>query len=160
MTNFSRILLVEDDPADARLAMAVFKDLGLSDQVITVADGMEALDFLQLHGRFSDRAPGHPAVTLLDLKLPRLNGLELLQKVRKNPALKQIPIVCLTSSREDRDVRRAYELGTNAYVVKTINYDEYAAALKALASFWAVANEAPPGCLPRPVLRGSHEKVE
>src|SRR5690348_4061225 len=110
MTAVARILLVEDDPADARLAMAVFEELNLTDQVFMVVDGLEALEFLHLRGKFRDRTPGHPAVTLLDLKLPRIDGLELLAHIKSDPVLKAMPVVCLTSSREHTDVRRAYDL--------------------------------------------------
>jgi CheY-like chemotaxis protein len=99
-------------------------------------------------------------VILLDLKLPRINGLELLEQIRADPALKSIPVVCLSSSREDRDLRSAYDLGANGYVVKTIDYHEYNAALKAVGLFWAIANEGPPGCIPKPQLFEPKDRTE
>lgn len=149
MSTLPRILLVEDDPADTRLALAVLGDLRLTDQVMAVTDGAEAWDFLQAQGGFENRPPGNPAVIVLDLKLPRVDGLELLARVKHETAFRLIPTIILTSSREERDLRRAYELGANGYVVKVIDFEEYGAVLKTTVRYWADTNEAPPGCLPR-----------
>ena len=148
MNSMPRILLVEDDPADARLALAVFEQLNLTDQVLSVTDGAEAWDFLQARGRYGTRTPGNPALVVLDLKLPRVDGLELLSRAKGRNDLRLIPIVILSSSRESSDLQRAYELGANGYVVKTIDYDEYDSVLKSMVQYWANVNEAPPGSLP------------
>lgn len=150
MPTLPRILLVEDDPADLHLAMAVFAELQMSDQIFAVSDGAEAAEFLEMRGRYQTRPPGNPSLVLLDLKIPLVDGLELLAFAKAHPLFRLIPFVCLTSSRNERDVRRAYELGVNGYVVKTIDYGDFASALKSLADFWVMANEPPPGSLPRP----------
>ncbi|MGA2256195.1 MAG: response regulator [Thermoguttaceae bacterium] len=146
----ARILLVEDDPSDVVLMLAAFREMGLGDQVVVVNDGVQALDYLYARQAFRHRPPGHPAVVLLDVKLPRVDGFEVLQQIRANPATRFLPVVILTSSNQQRDLQRAYELGANGYVVKTIDFDVDNAALHAIAQYWAVANEPPPGSLPRP----------
>jgi len=158
MTTLPRILLVEDDPADMRLTLEVLRELNLADQVVIVTDGVEAADFLGARNAFQDRPPGNPAIVLLDLKLPRVDGLEVLAMLKGDPLQRCIPVVCLTSSREDRDLRRAYELGANGYVVKTIDFEEYTASIRALGTFWAITNEPPPGSLPKP--RGVQQKPQ
>jgi CheY-like chemotaxis protein len=148
----ARILLVDDDASDVRLATAVLEKLKLAPQVCVAHDGVMALDFLYARGSYRDRPPGNPAVVVLDLKLPRLDGLDVLQQMRSDPSLRLIPVVVLTSSRRENDLRRAYELGANGYVVKTIDFAATRASLHALGEFWAVINEPPPGSLRRPQL--------
>jgi CheY-like chemotaxis protein len=145
MSELKRILLVEDSAQDVELTLAALEENHLANEVVVVRDGQEALDYLYRRGDFKLRAGGHPAVVLLDLKLPKLSGLEVLERIKNDAALKMIPIVMLTSSREDADLHRAYELGVNAYVVKPVNFDDFAAAMKDLGVFWAVINEPPPG---------------
>ena len=143
------ILLVEDDPGDVRLALAVFQKLQLAERCVVVNDGEEAIDYLCSSGRFSQRTPGLPRLVLLDLKMPRMNGFDLLERIKTDAALKLIPVVALTSSREERDVDRAYDLGVNGYVVKGIDFKDYQATLRALAMYWSDINERPPGFLER-----------
>jgi CheY-like chemotaxis protein len=140
----SNILLVEDDPGDVRLALAVFRELKLADRCVVVNDGEQALDFLYAKGRFSQRPPGLPRLILLDLKMPRMNGFEFLERIRVDENLKLIPVVALTSSREERDVARAYDLNVNGYVVKSIDFADHRATLQALANYWDNVNEFPP----------------
>jgi CheY-like chemotaxis protein len=139
-----RILLVEDDANDAELTLRALGRLNLGDKVDVTRDGQEALEYLECRGSFSDRSSGDPAVVLMDVKMPRLSGLEALERIRANPALKTIPIVMLTSSRADGDVRKSYELGTNAYVVKPVAFEQYLQAVKGLGEFWVGLNEPPP----------------
>jgi CheY-like chemotaxis protein len=141
------ILLVEDDARDLELALLALERSQLANEVIVVRDGAQALDYLRREGEFADRVEGNPAVVLLDLKLPKVNGLEVLQAVREQPALRSIPIVMLTSSQEESDVLRSYELGVNAYVVKPVEFKQFVAAIADLGVFWAVLNEPPPGSL-------------
>lgn len=153
MTNpLARILLVEDDASDVRLVLAVLEKLKLASQVSVANDGVMALDFLYSRGSYHDRPPGNPAVVVLDLKLPRLDGLEVLQQMRSDPSLKFVPVVVLSSSNRESDLRRAYELGANGYVVKTIDFGATRASLRALGEFWAESNEPPPGSLRRPKI--------
>lgn len=141
------ILLVEDDKRDLELTLVALERSQLANEVIVVRDGAQALDYLLREGDFADRAEGNPAVVLLDLKLPKVNGLEVLQKVRATPSLRSIPVVMLTSSQEESDVVRSYELGVNAYVVKPVEFKQFVAAIADLGVFWAVLNEPPPGSL-------------
>lgn len=141
------ILLVEDNPHDLELTLLALERSQLANEVIVLRDGAEAVDYLFRRGDYSDRAEGNPAVMLLDLKLPRLDGLEVLKAVRENEALRSIPIVMLTSSREEPDLNRAYALGVNAYVVKPVEFKEFVSAISELGVFWAVLNEPPPGSL-------------
>jgi len=147
MTHQTRILLVEDDHSDARLAMAMLEELKLADDSHHVTDGVMAMDYLFARGDFAQRAPGLPLVVLLDLKLPRVDGFEVLQRVRDAPELSQVPIVVLSSSGEERDVKRAYDLGANGYVVKSIDFDRYRSSVQAIGLFWGRTNEPPPGCV-------------
>jgi len=147
-----RILLVEDSPKDVTLTLAAFEETLLANEVVVVSDGQEALDFLRRQGGYSERSDGNPAVVLLDLKLPKVNGLEVLEQVKRDPELKNIPIVMLTSSREETDLARSYGLGVNAYVVKPVAFPEFVSALKELGLFWAIVNQPPPGT----VTRGGH----
>lgn len=139
------ILLVEDNPRDLELTLIALEKSQLANEVIVVRDGAEALDYLAAENSFAERAPGNPAVVLLDLKLPKVDGIEVLQKIRETPHLKSIPVVMLTSSREEQDLLRSYALGVNAYVVKPVNFKQFVDAISELGVFWAVLNEPPPG---------------
>ncbi|OWQ90880.1 two-component system response regulator [Roseateles aquatilis] len=141
------ILLVEDDARDLELTLVALERSQLANEVIIVRDGAEALDYLNREGRHADRAAGNPAVILLDLKLPKVNGLEVLKAVRSTEPLKSIPVVMLTSSQTESDVVHSYELGVNAYVVKPVEFKQFVAAIADLGVFWAVLNEPPPGSL-------------
>ena len=145
MTTLGRILIVEDDPNDIELTMTALADYNLANEVVVTRDGQQALDYLYCRGGFSTRAGGNPAVMLLDLKLPKISGLEVLQQIRSDAHLKMIPVVVLTSSNEEKDVIRSYSLGVNAYVVKPVDFHEFVNAVKELGVFWAVINEPPPG---------------
>lgn len=148
MKNLKRVLLVEDSPNDAELTRTALEDSGLSNELVWVKDGQEALDYLYKADVYASRTDGHPAVVLLDLKLPKLDGLQVLERVKKDPELKAIPVVMLTSSREEIDVARSYGLGVNAYVVKPVGFPEFVKALRELGLFWAVVNVPPPDSLP------------
>ena len=139
-----RILLVEDSVADAELAMRALEESHLANEVLHLRDGVEALDYLYRRGDFADRPEGHPALVLLDLKMPRLDGTEVLRQLKSDPAMRMIPIVIMTSSREEGDLLASYALGVNAYVVKPVNFREFFDAVKQVGSFWGVLNEAPP----------------
>ena len=139
------ILLVEDNPHDLELTLIALERSQLANEVIVVRDGADALDYLHVRGAFADRDHGNPAVVLLDLKLPKVDGLEVLAEIRDNPTLKSLPVVMLTSSREEQDLIRSYELGVNAYVVKPVDFQEFVRAISDLGIFWAVLNEPPPG---------------
>jgi CheY-like chemotaxis protein len=141
------ILLVEDDPRDLELTLLALERSQLANEVIVVRDGEAALEYLQRDGAFARRSEGNPAVVLLDLKLPKVNGLEVLQTVRGTEQLRSIPVVMLTSSHEESDVLRSYELGVNAYVVKPVEFKQFVEAIADLGIFWAVLNEPPPGSL-------------
>ncbi len=144
-----RVLLVEDSPNDAELTLEAFAETGLANEVVWVRDGREALDYLHQEGAFANRPAGLPAVVLLDLKMPRVDGLQVLEHVKNHPRLKSVPVVMLTSSREEADLARSYGLGVNAYVVKPVGFPQFVQALKELGLFWAVVNEPPPGSLRR-----------
>jgi CheY-like chemotaxis protein len=141
------ILLVEDDPRDLELTLVALERSQLANEVIIVRDGEAALDYLMRTGPHADRAEGNPAVVLLDLKLPKVNGLEVLQTVRSTESLRSVPVVMLTSSHEETDVLRSYQLGVNAYVVKPVEFKRFVEAIADLGIFWAVLNEPPPGSL-------------
>lgn len=145
MSELKRILLVEDTPNDVELTLAALDEAHLANEVVVVRDGAEALDYLYERGEFAERTSGHPAVVLLDLKLPKVDGLEVLEQVKADAELRAIPIVMLTSSREERDLVRSYHLGVNAYVVKPVDFAEFAGAVRDLGLFWAIINEPPPG---------------
>ena len=147
MNNLKRILLVEDDPKDVELTMTGLAEYNLANEVVVARDGEEALEYLYRRGKYQDRPNGNPAVTLLDLKLPKLNGFEVLENIRSNENLKMIPVVVLTSSNEERDLVRSYKLGVNAYVTKPVDFHEFVNAVKELGIFWAVINEPPPGSM-------------
>lgn len=149
MNGLGRILLVEDDPKDIDLTLAALGEYKLANEVIVVRDGAEALDYLHTKGNYRSRARENPAVVLLDLKLPKVDGLEVLREIRSDERLKHIPVVVLTSSREDRDMVASYKLGVNAYVVKPVDFHEFVNAVKELGVFWAMINEPPPGSIAR-----------
>lgn len=139
------ILLVEDNPHDLELTLIALERSQLANEVIVVRDGAEALDYLHARGVYASREQGNPAVVLLDLKLPKVDGLEVLAEIRGSDKLKSMPVVMLTSSREEQDLVRSYELGVNAYVVKPVDFAEFVRAIADLGIFWAVLNEPPPG---------------
>ena len=145
MSGLGRILLVEDDPKDVELTLEALGEYNLANEVVVARDGEEALDYLYCRGRFETRAKESPAVLLLDLKLPKVNGLEVLQQIKADERLKVVPVVVLTSSREETDMVASYQLGVNAYVVKPVDFHEFVNAIKELGIFWAIINEAPPG---------------
>ena len=138
------ILLAEDDPNDIELTLMALEEYNLGDQTIVVRDGAEVLDYLYCRAHYSDRAPGNPIVIFLDLKMPKVNGLEVLQQVKMDPNLQTIPIVALTSSRESKDIIESYNLGVNAYVVKPVNFTKFVEAVKQLCLFWIMTNEPIP----------------
>jgi CheY-like chemotaxis protein len=150
MTELKRILLVEDSPNDVELTLAAFEENHIANEVVVVRDGREALDYLYRRGLFKLRAEGNPAVVLLDLKLPIIDGLEVLAQLKADPAMKALPVVMLTSSREEQDLVASYNLGVNAYVVKPVDFSEFVSAMRKLGLFWAVINQPPPGSVPRP----------
>jgi len=139
------ILLVDDSPRDTELALDALAQHNLANDVVALRDGVEALDYLFRRGPFADRPAGNPAVVLLDLKMPRVDGIEVLRQIKSDPQLKTIPVVVLTSSREEQDLVRSYELGVNAYIVKPVEFQAFVEAVKALGAFWAVLNEPPSG---------------
>jgi CheY-like chemotaxis protein len=145
MSNLGRILLVEDDPKDVELTLTALEEYKLANEVVVARDGEEALDYLYRRGDFATRATDNPAVLLLDLKLPKVDGLEVLQQIKTDTKLKLIPVVVLTSSHEERDMVTSYKLGVNAYVVKPVDFHEFVNAVKELGIFWALVNEPPPG---------------
>jgi CheY-like chemotaxis protein len=147
MDVLGRILMVEDDPRDVELTLTALADYNLSNEVVVVHDGEEALDYLYRRGNFRARQNENPAVLLLDLKLPKVDGLEVLKQIKSDELLRMIPVVVLTSSREERDMVASYKLGVNAYVVKPVDFHEFVNAVKELGIFWAIVNEPPPGSL-------------
>ena len=144
MTELRHILLAEDNANDLELTLAALRANRLANDVVVVRDGAEALDYLYRRGDHADRRNGPPVVVLLDLKMPKVDGLEVLRLVKADPQLRSVPIVVLTSSREERDLVRSYDLGVNAYVVKPVNFQEFVEAVKTLGGFWAIVNEPPP----------------
>jgi CheY-like chemotaxis protein len=148
MIDLKRILLVEDNPNDVELILTSLAENHLGNEVVVVRDGEEALDYLYRRGLFRLRMEGNPVVVLLDLKLPKIDGLEVLAELKANPALRMIPVVVLTSSCEEPDLRQCYELSTNAYVVKPIDFQEFVEVIKQVGLFWAVVNQPPPGSAP------------
>lgn len=143
-TGLRPILIVEDNPKDLELTLAALSRCKLANPVEVVRDGAEALDYLYSRGDWLERASGDPAVVLLDLKLPKVDGLEVLERVKTDEALRQIPIVMLTSSSEERDLVRSYQMGANAFVVKPVAFSEFLQAIQDLGMFWAVLNQPPP----------------
>jgi CheY-like chemotaxis protein len=150
VSDLKRILLVEDSSHDVELTLAALEENRLANEVVVARDGEEALDYLHRRGIFKLRSEGHPAVVLLDLKLPKIDGLEVLKRIKTDESLRAVPVVMLTSSREEQDLVRSYNLGVNAYVVKPVDFHEFVDSLKELGLFWAVINQPPPGSIPRP----------
>jgi CheY-like chemotaxis protein len=148
-TELKRILLVEDSQKDVDLTLAALAESELANEVVVVRDGEQALDYLYQRGSFRLRAPGNPAVVLLDLKLPKVSGLEVLEQIKQDLQLKVIPVVMLTSSREECDLASSYQCGVNAYVVKPVTFSQFVQALRELGVFWAQINEPPPGSIGR-----------
>lgn len=142
--NVPGILLAEDNPNDVELTIEALAQHNLANRVTVAHDGVEAMEYLRREGAFKDREPGDPAVVLLDIKMPRKDGLEVLREIRSDPALKKVPVVILTSSREEQDLITSYDLGANAYVVKPVDFPHFIDAVKQLGVFWAVINERPP----------------
>ena len=145
MADLRPILLVEDSPRDLELTLAALSKCQLANEIVVARDGAEALDYLYRKGAHAERLLGDPAVVLLDLKLPKVDGLEVLEQVKQDAHLRHVPIVMLTSSREEQDVVRSYELGVNAFVVKPVDFREFFEAIRDLGVFWAILNEPPPG---------------
>jgi CheY-like chemotaxis protein len=143
MTSLKRILLVEDNPNDVELTLAALEEYHLANEVVVVTDGVEALDYLYRRGAYAGRPPGNPVMILLDLKLPKVDGLEVLREVKQDPELQYLPVIMLTSSREERDLVESYRLGVNAYVVKPVDFSQFVAAVRHIGAFWAVLNELP-----------------
>ena len=149
MNKIGRILLVEDDAKDVELTLTALEEYNLANEVVVTHDGEQALDYLYCRGEYKTRSKDNPAVMLLDLKLPKVDGLEVLKKIKADERLRIIPIVVLTSSKEEKDMVASYKLGVNAYVVKPVDFHEFANAIKELGVFWAIINEAPPGSVRR-----------
>jgi CheY-like chemotaxis protein len=139
------ILLAEDSPRDTELTINALAYHNLANEVVAVRDGAEALDYLYRRGPFADRSSGQPVVILLNLKMPKVDGIEVLRQIKSDPLLKMIPVVILTSSREEKDVVESYHLGVNAYIVKPVQFEKFVDAVKLVSVFWAVLNEPPPG---------------
>lgn len=144
MVEIRTILFAEDNPKDVELTLEALGDHNLANNVIVVRDGVETMDYLRCEGKYKQRKPGNPAVLLLDIKMPRMDGIEVLKAIRSDKKLHTLPVVMLTSSREDQDLIKSYELGVNAYVVKPVDFKEFIEAVKQVGVFWAVINEVPP----------------
>jgi CheY-like chemotaxis protein len=140
-----RILLVEDSEKDVELTLAALEEHRLANEVMVAHDGVEALDYLHQRGKFAGHDNGLPVVVLLDLKMPRKDGLEVLREMKTSPLLKNIPVVMITSSREEQDLVKSYELGVNAYVVKPVDFQKFVESVQQLGFFWVLVNEPPPG---------------
>jgi len=149
METIKRILLVEDDPKDIELTLDALSEHNLANKIVVARDGVEALDYLYRRGAFAQRPEGNPVVILLDIKMPRLDGLQVLKQLKADEQMQIIPIVILTSSRESRDLEECYQLGVNAYVVKPVRFTEFVNAVKEIGVFWALINEPPPGSVKR-----------
>jgi CheY-like chemotaxis protein len=145
MHELKRVLLAEDSANDAELTLAALGEHKLANEVVVVRDGAEAWEYLSCTGAFANRPPAAPAFVLLDLKMPKMDGLEVLRRMRSDPALRTVPVVILTSSREERDIVESYDLGVNAYVVKPVGFEEFVSVVGHLGLFWAVVNQPPPG---------------
>jgi CheY-like chemotaxis protein len=144
MSPLKRILLAEDNKNDVELTLAALEEYNLANEVVVARDGVEVLDYMFQRGSFANHANGIPAVILLDLKMPRMDGLEALRQIRQEPRFKHIPVVMITSSREEQDLVRSYELGVNAYVVKPVDFQKFVECIKQIGFFWALINEPPP----------------
>lgn len=144
MVDLKTILLVEDNRKDVELTLEALSDYNFANRVVVARDGVEALEFLRYEGKYQHRNKENPAVILLDIKMPRMDGVEVLESIRSDEKLKLLPVVMLTSSREEPDLKRCYELGVNAYVLKPVNFKEFMSAVKQIGVFWALLNELPP----------------
>ena len=144
MVEIRTILFAEDNPRDVELTLEALEDHNLANNVVVVRDGVETLEYLRCEGKYKQRRPGNPAVLQLDIKMPRMDGLEVLKAIRGDDKLKTLPVVMLTSSREEQDMVKSYALGVNAYVVKPVDFKEFIEAVKQVGVFWAVINEVPP----------------
>ena len=144
MIDLRTILLVEDSPKDVELTLEALSENNLANNVVPLKDGVEALEFLRYQGKYIQRKKGNPAVILLDIKMPKMNGIEVLKHIRANPDFKLIPVIMVTSSREERDLVESYKLGANSYVVKPIDVVQFIDAIKVLGQYWAVINQPPP----------------
>lgn len=144
MNDLNRILLAEDDPRDIELTLAALRENKLVNDVVVVRDGEEALDYLYRRGRFASRPGGQPVVVLLDLKMPKVDGIEVIRQLKSDEQMRTLPLVVLTSSRESRDLEDCYRLGVNAFVVKPVNFGAFVEAVKEVGAFWAIVNEPPP----------------
>jgi CheY-like chemotaxis protein len=144
MSDLKTILLAEDNPKDVELTLEALAEHNLANHVTVVKDGVEALEYLRCQGNYKNRKKGNPAVLLLDIKMPRMDGIEVLKAIRSDPSLKMLSVVMLTSSREEPDLKKCYELGVNAYVVKPVDFKDFIEAVKQVGIFWAVINELPP----------------
>lgn len=151
MFDLKRILLAEDNPYDIELTLEALSENNLANRVDVVKDGVEAMEYLRCEGAYAGREKGNPAVILLDIKMPRMDGLQVLAEIRRDVKLKMIPVVILTASLEERDLFKGYELGTNAYVVKPVNFPDFMESIRLIGGFWALINELPPekGGLPQ-----------
>ncbi len=149
MNPLKRILLIEDDPNDIELTLNALDEYNLSNEIVVARDGVEALDYLYQRGNFAQRPSGYPIVIMLDLKLPKLDGVQVLRQIKADQTLRLIPVVVLTSSRESQDLAECYKLGANAYVVKPVRFSEFIDAVKHIGIFWAMINEPPPGSTKR-----------
>lgn len=145
MNTLKRILLVEDDPKDIELTIDALSEYNLANDILAVRDGAEALDYLYRRGAFAQEPAGNPAVILLDLKMPKVDGVQVLKQIKSDINLQVIPVVVLTSSNESRDLEACYQLGANAYVVKPVKFTDFVEAVKGIGMFWALINEPPPG---------------
>ena len=143
MINLRKILLVEDNPNDIELTVEAFSEFNLANRLVVLNDGVQAMDYLLYRGEYKNREVEDPAVILLDIKMPRMDGIEVLQEVKNDPHLKVIPVVMLTSSREEPDLKKCYKLGVNAYIVKPVNFKDFYESVKTVGIFWAVLNEIP-----------------
>ena len=143
MTALRTILLAEDSPADAEMAVDALKEARLANPIVHVEDGVEAMDYLLRRGAYANREEGLPAVLLLDIKMPRMDGLEVLKEIRNTEELKRLPVVILSSSREESDLARSWDMGVNAYVVKPVDVDQFFGAVQTLGKFWGLINQAP-----------------
>jgi CheY-like chemotaxis protein len=144
MPNLKRILLAEDSPHDVEMTLAALEEHHLANEVFVVGNGADALDYLYARGQYANRANGEPGVVLLDLKMPKVDGLEVLRQLKSDPDLRRIPVVMMTSSREEQDLVRSYDLGVNAYVVKPVDFEKFMTCVSKLSMFWALINEPPP----------------
>ena len=153
MEAYKRILLVEDNPKDLELTLVALERSQLASEVVVARDGAEALDWLMCEGVHAQRDTGDPVVVLLDLKLPKIDGLEVLARVKTDPSVKHIPVVMLTTSREESDLVRSYDLGVNAFVVKPVDFQEFFRAISGLSLFWTEVNQPHPGNAPRKPMK-------